>query len=181
MQGNAWNNPVLIDGCDHINSDNNSGGGTRKPWVVAGNAFVISKNDNTSSNRGTPWVTSENGKLAYFAKELGGRLMFSGGSPTIRPGTFGDSAAIVHVNGTAAFTINIGNGGKASSGVLMMPAAPNGWDCKFTNLTTKSASVAQTLQSSTTPTSVTLGNYSAAMASSPWNPGDVISSQCTPY
>jgi len=67
---------------------------------------------------------------AATSQSLNGNLIMSATAPTILTG-FGTGASISQANGTAAFTINVGTGGTASSGTLIMPAAPTGWVCFF--------------------------------------------------
>jgi hypothetical protein len=55
-------------------------------------------------------------------------LLASSTPPTVSSG-FGTSPSIVNSNGTAAFTVNVGTGGVATSGVLALPTATTGWNC----------------------------------------------------
>lgn len=107
-------------------------------------------------------------------------VLFSATAPTISSG-FGTGATVPANNGTAVFTINVGTGGIASTGVLTMPAAAAGWACHVNNLTSISATVTLTKVTATTTTSVTIGNYTDVSAAGPWNASDVLQLQCAAY
>ena len=100
------------------------------------------------------------------------------GVPTISSG-FGTTPAIT-ANNTSAFKIVIGTGGTASSGVITLPAATNGWIADANDVTNNALFV--TSQSAETTTSVTLTNYSRTTgAVTPWTAGDEIHVRCAPY
>lgn len=105
-----------------------------------------------------------------------GKLTMSYTAPTITSG-FGTTPTIVN-NGTAAFTITVGTGGTASSGVIGLPAASTGWNCAVTPAGAPQAA-AVTYAASTSTTSVTLTNYTlttgAALA---WTAGQVLNVHC---
>jgi hypothetical protein len=101
-------------------------------------------------------------------------------SPAITGG-FGTGAAIVAKSGFRAFQIKTGTDGTASSGIVRLPLAVNGWTCSANDLTTHSSTVAQTVQTASTTTSATLANYTAAGSSGPWTAGDVLNVACQPY
>lgn len=107
-------------------------------------------------------------------------LLSSSTAPTIASG-FGTSPSIVASNGTEDFTINVGTGGAATSGVLTMPAANAGWICSATDATTNSTTVFITKAVGTSTTSVTLTNYSDAAVASAWAASDVLQVQCKAY
>jgi hypothetical protein len=84
--------------------------------------------------------------------------------------------------GPATFTLNVGGGGTATSGVIAMNAtAPNGWACKASDITTHSASVSQTIQTATTTTTATLTQYNNVMVATAWAASDVLQVNCFPY
>lgn len=101
-------------------------------------------------------------------------------APTIGSG-FGTSPTIVASNGTAAFQVNVGTGGTASSGVITMPAAVNGWSCSAADVTTQSSSVFLTKQTASTTTSVTITNYNTAGAATAWVASDKINMMCMAF
>ena len=103
----------------------------------------------------------------------------AGETPTISSG-FGTSPSIVHGN-TKAFTINVGTGGTAISGVVGLPVAPNGWACFATDITTTSTTVSQTKQTATSTTTATLGNFTDISGTGAWAASDILSVSCNSY
>jgi hypothetical protein len=98
--------------------------------------------------------------------------------PTVASG-FGTSPTIPHGTSTAWFQVNVGTGGTASSGVLTLPAATNGWGC---NAVESAANIATlvTRVAPTSVTSVTLSSVSATTGlSTPWPASDVVTLTCT--
>lgn len=104
-------------------------------------------------------------------------VMFNQTAPTISSG-FGTSPSITTNNGSAAFSINVGTGGTASTGVVGMPVATNGWACGIQNISTNTATVFLTKQTATTTTTVTVGNYDAAGAAAAWVASNVLVFHC---
>ena len=105
---------------------------------------------------------------------------FSTQAPTVASG-FGTAPSVVASNGTAAFTVNVGTGGTAATGVVTLPAAVHGWACSINDITTISVAVTRTRVTATTTTSVTVGNYTDLSASGPWAASDVLQFQCVGY
>jgi len=101
-------------------------------------------------------------------------------APAIASG-FGANPSIVHSNGTAVFTINVGTGGTATSGVIRLPRAVNGWAVHCDDITTQSSFVFVTKQTATSTTSATLAQYSAAAVATPWAASDVLVCQAAAY
>ena len=101
-------------------------------------------------------------------------------APTISSG-FGTSPSIVASNGTAAFTIDVGTGGTASTGVIGLPAATTGWAVQCMNTSTNTATVFLTKQTATTTTTATIGNYDAAGAAAAWVASNVLVCSATAY
>ena len=111
---------------------------------------------------------------AYF---MGVKLLNSATAPTIASG-FGTSPSIVNSNGTASFSVNVGTGGTASSGVITMPAASTNWNCSVVN--PLSGAGAFTQQSAHSSTSVTLTNYTIATdVALAWTASYVIELNCS--
>jgi len=101
-------------------------------------------------------------------------------APTIASG-FGTSPSIVASNGTAAFILNIGTGGTATSGVVAMPTATTGWACSVQPASAPQAGAAM-YSMPTSASSVTITNYNVASAVAvAWTSGDIISVQCRGY
>jgi hypothetical protein len=108
-----------------------------------------------------------------------GTLVISATAPTISSG-FGTSASVVNPNGTAAFTVNVGTGGAASSGVIGLPAASHGWFCDA--LLENQLPTIQTKQSASTTTTVTITNYTVATgATAAWAASQIVVLSCFPY
>lgn len=84
-------------------------------------------------------------------------------------------------NGSLAFPVIVGTGGTATTGQLTMPTALHGWICTVIDQTSRSATVANTYQTASSTTSVTVGNYSNSMASAPWAAGDTLLFTCVGY
>jgi hypothetical protein len=101
-------------------------------------------------------------------------------APTLSSG-FGAHPSIVHNNGTAVFAINVGAGGTATSGVIGLPRAANGWAVHCDDVTTQSPSVFVTKQTATSATSATLTEYSAAGVPAAWAASDVLVCQAAAY
>lgn len=113
----------------------------------------------------------------------GANVLISVTAPTISSG-FGTSPSIANNNGTAAFTVNVGTGGTASSGVIGLPAATNGWICHVTNITAVAANRADqaTRQTASTTTSVTVQNQTLSTgAALAWTAGDILRVSCFAY
>lgn len=96
-----------------------------------------------------------------------GGMLISSTAPTISSG-FGTSPSIVSSNGTASFRVNVGTGGAATSGVIGLPTATNGWNCQVADMTTNVA----TRQSASTTTTAT---FTAAAA---WTASDILTVSC---
>jgi len=101
-------------------------------------------------------------------------------APTISSG-FGTSPSITSGTGATAFTINVGSGGTASSGVISLPKTTQGWYCTAQDLTTVSSSVFSTKETAQTTTSVTLTNFNTSGAAAAWAANDVLAVSCIGY
>lgn len=103
-----------------------------------------------------------------------GHVLFSSGAPTIASG-FGTSPSVAGVG--AYFTVNVGTGGTAASGVLTMPTLPTAataWHVECEDATTFTATVNRTRQTTATTTTVTIGNFDNSAVSQPWASGDSL-------
>jgi hypothetical protein len=94
-------------------------------------------------------------------------LLLSQTAPTISSG-FGTSPSIVQQNGTAAFEVNVGTGGVATSGVIGLPTAANGWSCTAQDMNSNIV----TRETAFTTTTVT---FTAASA---WTASDKLLVNC---
>ena len=111
-----------------------------------------------------------------------GKLVTSSTAPTIASG-FGSTPSIAASNGTSAFTVNVGTGGSASSGVLTLPTASTGWNCVVNDLTAAAGHVAyNTRQTASTTTSVTVENQTTSTgAAVAWAASDILRLSCFAY
>jgi hypothetical protein len=127
-------------------------------------------------------VDSAGSVNADAAFRLGAKLIASATAPTIASG-FGTSPTIPNNNGTVAFTVNVGTGGSATSGVITMPAAPTGWNCSVNDITAAAAHVAyNTRQTASTVTSVTVENQTTSTgAAVAWAASDILRMACSPF
>lgn len=101
-------------------------------------------------------------------------------APSIQSG-FGTSPSVTNNNGTAAFTVNVGTGGTATSGVITMPAAAHGWACQVNDITTTSSTVFVTKETANTTTSVTVGNFTTAGVAGAWAASDILYFICSGF
>jgi hypothetical protein len=105
-------------------------------------------------------------------------LLISETAPTIFSG-FGSNAAIATNNGTAAFTINVGSGGTASSGMIGLPAATNGWNCWAVDLTNPIAGGGYNVkQTASTTSSATITGFNTSGFPDVWAANDILSVSC---
>jgi len=111
---------------------------------------------------------------------VAGNMLGSSTAPTISSG-FGTSPTMGTASSTAVFTVNVGTGGVATSGVLTMPATTTAWACSVNDKTTTSSTVFMTKVTASTTTSVTVGNFNTSGAAAAWAAGDVLQFQCAGY
>lgn len=103
-----------------------------------------------------------------IAPLTGGKRLISGAAPTVSSG-FGTSPAIPNNNGAASFTVDVGTGGVATSGILNLGAtASTGWNCFVIDRTTNIV----TRETATTTTTATL------TAASAWGANDILQVTC---
>lgn len=113
----------------------------------------------------------------------GNKVLFTPTSPTIASG-FGGGASVTTVNGGAAFLVNVGTGGSASSGVITMGTASTGYACSVNDITARNSGTAvnQTYETATSTTSVTITNQALATGiAAAWAASDIIQLACTAY
>lgn len=121
-------------------------------------------------------------RMDMSALQLGGVMVMTSGTPTIGSG-FGTSPSVV-AGKAYAFTVNVGTGGTATSGVITMPTASTGWICDVENQTATAANVgdARTVQIANTTTSVTVENQTISTgAALAWTASDVLLLACTAF
>ncbi len=90
---------------------------------------------------------------------------------------FGTSPAISQNNGPSSFSVNVGTGGTATSGVVTLPAAAHAWACSTAD--TGTTPTGQTEQTATGTTSITLTNYSRTTGlAAAWTASEIIQVSC---
>lgn len=153
-------------------------------WNNSGVAFsgLVESITNTASAAGSLLLNLTVGGTSQFSVDLAGNTNLLGDlrltavplvrqlAPTIASG-FGTSPAILSSNGTANFRVNVGTGGSATSGVITLPAATNGWNCQVVDFSTNI--VTRETASSTTSVTVT--------AASAWSASDTLIFNCGAY
>ena len=159
--------------------------GTGTVAISPAGALTINPTASSTINNTTIGITTS--ASAKFTQinwnanfQVNGKVAISATAPTIASG-FGTSPSVTANNGTAAFTINVGTGGSASSGVVTMPAASTGWSCTVEpNGAPQAAAI--TYSAPTSTTSITITNYTlttgAALA---WTASLVLDVNCVGF
>ena len=106
-------------------------------------------------------------------------ILYSGTAPFVKSG-FGNasSAVLAFSNGTGAFEVAV-SGTTATSGVLQMPNAANGWVCNSFVESTSASAV--TRQTASTASSVTIQNFDTTGATSVFPASSIIHATCAAY
>lgn len=99
-------------------------------------------------------------------------------TPTISSG-FGTSPSITANKGPASFSVNVGTGGAASTGVIALPLAAHGWACSSADVTTPATNLTQQTGSSTTTATFTNYVRTTGVAGA-WTASDVLQIGCSP-
>lgn len=143
-----------------------------------GAACVASSIGGTATCAANKKIFDQLGNLYLNGGLIVANLLESATAPTVASG-FGTSPSIPKNNGTAAFTVNVGTGGSATSGVIGLPTAANGWICLATDMTTPGANF--TKQSASSTTSATFTNYNSAGSATAWAANDNLIVHCQGY
>jgi hypothetical protein len=104
-------------------------------------------------------------------------LLVSNAAPTISSG-FGTSPSVSSNNGTAAFRVNVGTGGTATSGVIGLATAPNGWNCWCNDITTNSTTIFLCKQTASSTTTATIGNFNDVAVAAAWGASNILAVSC---
>lgn len=96
-----------------------------------------------------------------------GKLLLSSTAPTISSG-FGSTPAILSHNGAATFRVNVGTGGSATSGVVGMPTATTGWNCRVEPISNEDVG-GRTRETASTTTTVTVQSFSPTTPGAPFS------------
>ncbi len=124
-------------------------------------------------------VTATTTLATTVSLRVGTNLTFSATAPTISSG-FGASPSIT-AGTSASFRLNVGTGGSASSGVIGLPTAATGWNCRCEDITTRSATVFMCKQTAGATTSATVGNFDSTAAAAAWVASDILAVTCVAY
>jgi hypothetical protein len=127
--------------------------------------FTVNSTVTASMGAGTFSLSASGGSF-----QLGGIKSIILTAPTISSG-FGTSPAILSNAYSSTFRVNVGTGGAATSGVIGLPTASNGWNCQVTDMTTNI--VTRQTASNTTTVTVT--------AASAWTASDTLLFNCAGY
>lgn len=142
--------------------------------IVTINPATLGSMDNMTVGATTP-------AAAKFTTITETSLLISNAAPTISSG-FGTSPSVPNNNGTHAFTVNVGTGGTATSGVIGLPTAAHGWICVAQDITTQSSTVFITKQIAPAAASAcTIGNFNNLGAAAAWVASDVLTVTATAY
>jgi hypothetical protein len=143
--------------------------------ISPGGGGVANLEANNLTADGT--LTSAGALVADHINTSLGHLVISSTAPTISSG-FGSSPSIATNNGSAAFEINVGTGGAASSGVIGLPASTSNWVCFCEDRTTISTTVFRCRQTAGTTTTATIGNFNTSAAAAAWAASDHVFVVC---
>jgi hypothetical protein len=127
--------------------------------------FTVNGTVTASMGAGTLSLSASGGSF-----QLGGVKSIILTAPTISSG-FGTSPSIASNNFSSTFRVNVGTGGVATSGVVGLPTANNGWNCVVQDLSTNV--VTRQTASNTTTVTVT--------AASAWTASDILIFICAGY
>lgn len=111
---------------------------------------------------------------------LGTGVVLASGTPSLSSG-FGAAPGLVFGN-SSSFEWNVGTGGAASTGVILLgTTASHGWVCSVVDVTTQSSTVFLTKQTASTTTTASFTNYDAAGAAAAWVASDKLLIRCSQY
>lgn len=111
---------------------------------------------------------------------IGNAIRGSLAAPTISSG-FGSTPSVPAGASSAAFTVNVGTGGSATSGVItFLDPAPNGYACDVTDSTSVG-----TLTTASVPTSASTSTWTSYSRTTgiatAWNASDILVAKCMAY
>lgn len=119
----------------------------------------------------TPVNATQNSSIT-----IGSTYYSNAGTPLIGSG-FGTGATVPTHAGNKAFTVNVGTGGTASTGVITLSVEPNGSACHATDNTNSASFIEDVVQNSATQ--VTITNYSRTTGTAiAWTASDILTVSC---
>jgi hypothetical protein len=149
-----------------FSSQVNGGGYTARLTLTSGNLTLLNGSFQVSGNI----------QLLGSLTGVAGHILTSPTAPTISSG-FGTTPTIASQNGTSSFSVNVGTGGTATSGVITLPTAVNGWSCFASDV--GATPTGRTEPTAMTTTSVTLTNFSRTTGLAvAWTASEIIQVSC---
>ena len=143
--------------------------------IIAGTNVSVAGSPNVTVSV-TPAITAAT-SVTTPSVIIGTTLAFSSTAPTVSG--FGTSPS-VPAGRSAAFTIDVGTGGTASTGTITFPAATTGWIVSCYDVTTPASFV--TSQTGGTTTTATVTNYSRTTGlATAWTASDILRCTGTAY
>lgn len=144
-----------------------------------GSATLVSGSNNILIGTSSAVDTPAAGTNKFL--NIGNGVIVDLNAPTVSSG-FGTSPTIPNGTSNGAFTVNVGTGGSATSGVIAFTnAAAHGWACDVTDSTTTSSTVFVTKSVPTSVTTVTFTNYNDTGTAAAWAASDVLVAKCKGY
>lgn len=141
-------------------------------------SFTLGANGSVSLGSGSGAFDGIAGSAGY---KLASRTAWAPTTPTISSG-FGTSPSVTAGISTAAFRVNVGTGGVATTGVIALnTTATTGWNCFCTDITTTTAAVDVCKMTASNTTTVTLGNFTSGGIAGAWVASDILAVNCTAY
>ena len=142
--------------------------------------------DSTGHIIGGLWVEAADGGVAAAAGtihagasyHLGSTLFVSATAPTVSG--FGTSPSVPNSNGTAAFSIDVGTGGTASTGTITLPAATTAWVVSCYDVTTPASYITHQTGGTTTTAAVTNYSRTTGLATA-WTASDILRCHAAAY
>lgn len=205
VTGNFINTGTIRTGSSYLNANAQviSGGGLAfsGDTYLEGNVTDSAANGATTLTNATAMTAGLDRYITVFTRGAGGANIVSkvasdgsyiGGfapvnravsttAPTISSG-FGTSPSIVSSNGSLSFQINVGTGGVATTGVIGLPTATNGWVCTCEDVTTQSTTVARTRQTGLgTTNTCPIGDFTSADVAGAWVASDKLTCIAVAY
>lgn len=94
---------------------------------------------------------------------------------------FGTNAIVAHANGNCSFSINVGTS-NTGTGNVILPAAPNAWNCQAQDITTQGVNEASIRQTSASnSTQVTFQNFTDIMGNHAMVDNDLVYVICDAF
>ena len=147
-----------------------------------GPAFNVVEGNDLYGTNGTAWnnatgISILDSGTSDMVRNNPGDLLTGNPTPTVSSG-FGSTPSVTASQGYLSFSINVGTGGSATSGVIALPTAPTGWSCAIAD--TGATPTGQTEQTGSTVSTATFTNYSRTTGLAvAWTASEIIKGGCT--